>query len=79
MAYPNPDEAGPIVLSPMGLPITAGIEPESIVTPLAMQCLRPLPHSEPHIRSHRRCHNGAFFCLLTCSSMTQNLSKITSK
>jgi hypothetical protein len=37
---PNPDNAGPIVRCPMGLPLNIGpgIEPGSVVTPLALRC-----------------------------------------
>ena len=40
--HPNPDDAGPIVSSPMGFPITAccepGIEPGSVLMPPALRC-----------------------------------------
>ena len=55
-AYPgpnlNPDDAGPIVLRPMGLPITAGCDTAwnrtrvcSDAPSTDMQCFIPLPHS----------------------------------
>jgi hypothetical protein len=47
---PNPDDAGPVVLRPIGLPVAAGCDrswtqPGSRVAQLAVQCLRPLRHS----------------------------------
>jgi hypothetical protein len=49
---PNPDNAGPIVHRPMGLPITAGCDTSRDRTRVCsdtsvtdMQCLRPLCHS----------------------------------
>ena len=38
LSQPNPEDAGPIVRRPMGLPITAGCEPWTVVTPLALRC-----------------------------------------
>ena len=49
---PNPDDAGPIVRRPMGLPVAAGCDRawtrtriSSGTASTAMQCLRPLHHS----------------------------------
>ena len=38
LRQPNTDDSGPIVHCPMELPITAGCEPGTIVTPLVLRC-----------------------------------------
>ena len=55
---PNPDDTGPIVRRPMGLPITAGCDTAwkrtricSDASSTEMQRLRPLRHSGVHVYS----------------------------